>query len=167
MNQNELQKILSECAAERVALVQRHEAGARVVSHYDFNNTYQYIVNREETHLRWLRDALGELGQPLPAAASTIDVPAVQKAKKVEPSSFRAVLDDDATRLKAFVQKWKPRVATVEHVRHRKMLEVILGESQEHARLFEQAASGFEDLLGRRTGGVARQGGVLPSRWQE
>ena len=29
MNQNELQKILSECAAERVALVQRHEAGAR------------------------------------------------------------------------------------------------------------------------------------------
>lgn len=167
MNQNELQRILTECAAERVALVQRHEAGARVVSHYDFNNTYQYIVNREETHLRWLRDALGEIGQPFPAAASTIDVPAVQKTRKVEPSAFRAVLEDDSTRLAAFVQKWTPRIAPMTHVRHRKMLEVILGESLEHARLFGQAASGFEDLLGRRTGGVARQGGVLPTRWME
>ncbi len=167
MNQNELQRILTECAGERVALVQRHEAGARVVSHYDFNNTYQYIINREETHLRWLRDALGELGQTLPGASSTIDVPAVLKAKKVEPASFRAVLEDDATRLTGFVQKWRPQVAPMTHVRHRKMLEVILGESLEHARLFGQAAAGFEDLLGRRTGGVARQGGVLPTRWME
>ena len=30
-----------------------------------------------------------------------------------------------------------------------------------------QAAAGFEDLLGKRTGGVARVGGVLPARWME
>jgi hypothetical protein len=47
------------------------------------------------------------------------------------------------------------------------MLNVILGESLEHKRLFEQAAAGMEDLLGRRTGGVERVGGVLPTRWLE
>jgi len=48
--QNDLQELLSTAAAERLALIQRHEAGARVVSHYDFNNTYQYVISREETH---------------------------------------------------------------------------------------------------------------------
>ena len=47
------------------------------------------------------------------------------------------------------------------------MLDVVLGESVEHQRLFEQAAAGFEDVIGRRTGGVARVGAVLPDRWQE
>ena len=45
--QNELQQLLTDLAAERVALIERHEAGARVVSHYDFNNTYQYVIARE------------------------------------------------------------------------------------------------------------------------
>ena len=40
--------------------VERHEASARAVSHYDFNNTYQYVINREETHLSWLQNALAE-----------------------------------------------------------------------------------------------------------
>ena len=53
------------------------------------------------------------------------------------------------------------------HARHRTMLNVVLGESLEHQRLFAQAAAGFEDLLGKRTGGVARVGGVLPARWME
>jgi hypothetical protein len=47
------------------------------------------------------------------------------------------------------------------------MLGVVLGESREHQRLFEQAAVGMEDVLGRRTGGVPRQGSVLPVRWLE
>jgi hypothetical protein len=47
------------------------------------------------------------------------------------------------------------------------MLGVVLGESPEHQRLFQQAAEGLEDLLGKRTGGVARVGAVLPTRWQE
>ena len=47
------------------------------------------------------------------------------------------------------------------------MLGVVLGESVEHQRLFEQAASGLEDVIGRRTAGAERVGAVLPTRWQE
>jgi uncharacterized protein (DUF1501 family) len=166
--QNELQQLLTDLAAERVALIERHEAGARVVSHYDFNNTYQYVIAREETHLGWLGAALEELGAGLPKASAALAVPAAGKmSKKVEPAAFKSILEDDARTLGAFVQKWRPRVEAMTHARHRTMLNVVLGESLEHQRLFTQAAAGFEDLLGKRTGGVARVGGVLPARWME
>jgi hypothetical protein len=166
--QNELQQFLSTAAAERLALIQRHEAGARVVSHYDFNNTYQYVISREETHLSWLQNALAELGAALPAAAAAIPVPAIPKhGKKIEPGIFRNILEDDASGLQRFIERWRPRLAAMTHARHRNMMGVILGESAEHRRLFEQAASGDEDVLGKRTPGAARVGGVLPDRWQE
>ena len=168
MKSPELQQLLTEFAAERLALLQRHEAGARTVAHYDFNNTYQYVISREETHLSWLQNALSDFNASLPAAAAAIPVPAVTKSgRKVEPSAYSGILQDDASGLAAFVDRWRPRVAHMTHARHRNMLDVILGESLEHKRLFDQAASGFEDLLGRRTGGVPRQGGVLPARWME
>ena len=166
--QNELQQLLTDLASERVALIERHEAGARVVSHYDFNNTYQYVIAREETHLGWLGSALTELGAAMPKASAALPVPAVGKiTKKVEPAAFKSILDDDARTLGAFVQKWRPKLEAITHARHRTMLNVVMGESLEHQRLFAQAAAGFEDLLGKRTGGVARVGGVLPARWQE
>jgi hypothetical protein len=166
--QRDLQALLSEAAAERLAILQRHEAGARVVANYDFNNTYQYIISREETHLQWLQNALAEFGVPLPPAASAIPVPEVAKqGKKIEVGAYRGILEDDAQRLGAFVQRWRPRVEAMSHARHRIMMDVVLGESLEHQRLFTQAASGFEDVLGRRTDGAARVGQVLPSRWQE
>ena len=166
--QNELQQLLTEIAAERVALLERHEAGARTVSHYDFNNTYQYVIAREETHLTWLQDAVAELGAPMPKASSTLPVPAVGKVgKQVAPAAFKDVCEDDGRTLSAFVAKWRPRVDAMSHARHRTMLNVVLGESLEHQRLFAQAASGFEDLLGKRTTGSARVGGVLPARWME
>jgi hypothetical protein len=164
----ELQQILTEFTAERVALLERHEAGARGVSHYDFNNTYQYVISREETHLSWLEAALKEAGLTLPRAASALPVPPVPKpGRTADPGFFRAILEDDAQHLGAFVKKWRPRVDRMTHARHRTMLNVILGESLEHERFFSQAAAGLEDLLGRRTGGVARQGSVLPTRWLE
>jgi uncharacterized protein (DUF1501 family) len=166
--QNELQQLMTEFAAERVALLERHEAGARVVSHYDFNNTYQYVIAREETHVTWLTDALTELGTVLPKGSSTMTVPAAGKiGKTAAPAAFRAILEDDAKTLGAFVQKWRPRVETMTHARHRTMLKVVLGESLEHQRLFQQAASGFEDLLGKRTADAVRVGAVLPARWME
>jgi len=166
--QNELQQLLTDLAGERVALIERHEADARTVSHYDFNNTYQYVIAREETHLGWLGTALAELGVSLPKASGTLAVPAAGKtSKKVEPSAFKAIFEDDSKTLGAFVQKWRPKVEAMTHARHRTMLNVLLGESLEHKRLFDQAAAGFEDLLGKRTGGVARVGGVLPARWME
>src|SRR5215510_1536998 len=79
VQQDALRSLLTAITADRVALIQRHEAGARVVSHYDFNNAYQYVIAREETHLGWLRSALEEWGAPMPAAASEIPVPALSK----------------------------------------------------------------------------------------
>jgi hypothetical protein len=166
---SDLPTLLSEFAAERVALIERHEASARAVSHYDFNNAYQYVINREETHLSWLQNALAEYTLVVPpAGAAALPAPVAPKSRKtVEASAFRNILDDDARYLGAFVEKWRPRVDAVTHARHRGMLNVILGESMEHIRFFEQAAAGLEDLLGRRTGGVERVGGVLPTRWLE
>ncbi len=168
MKHEQLQQTLSEFAADRLAILQRHEAGARAVSHYDFNNTYQYVISREETHLGWLRSALAEFGATLPPAAAALPMPDVPKPSKAESASpCNGILEDDVRHLHAFVEKWRSRLEGVSHARHRTMLQVILGESLEHQRFFEQGAAGFEDLLGRRTGGVARVGGVLPTRWIE
>lgn len=166
---SQLQTLLTEFSAGRLALLERHEASARIVGHYDFNNTYQYVINREETHLSWLLNALAEYGAVLPPAASAaLPAPEAPKAKKrVEVSAYRGILEEDAGFLGSFVEKWRPRVQTMTHARHSNMLNVILGESIEHRRFFTQAAAGFEDLLGRRTGGVPRVGAVLPTRWLE
>jgi hypothetical protein len=168
VQQDELRSLLTAIAADRVALIQRHEAGARVVSHYDFNNAYQYVIAREETHLSWLRAALEELGAPMPPAAADIAVPTLAKpAKHADASRYSGILEDDARHLASFAEKWRPKVATITHARHRTMLGVVLGESREHQRLFEQAAAGLEDVIGRRTDGAERVGAVLPTRWQE
>ena len=166
---SELQTLLTEFAAGRLALLERHEASARIVGHYDFNNTYQYVINREETHLSWVQNALVEYGAVLPPVTSAaLPAPEAPTTKKrVEVSAYRSILEDDARYLGAFVEKWRPRVDEMSHARHRTMLNVVLGESMEHKRFFEQAALGFEDLLGRRTAGAERVGAVLPTRWLE
>ena len=168
-HQDELRTFLTEFAAERLGILERHEASARVVSHYDFNNTYQYVINREETHVSWLQTALAEYSQPLPPASPSLPEPAAPKLvkKKAVASAFRGILEEDVRGLAAFVEKWRPRVDQLSHARHRTMLQVILGESMEHRRLFEQAAAGMEDVLGKRTTFAARVGAVLPTRWQE
>ena len=82
-------------------------------------------------------------------------MPAVSKpGKNAEAAAYRNILEDDARHLAAFVERWRPRVATVTHARHRTMLGVVLGESVEHQRLFEQAGAGLEDVIGRRTAGA-------------
>lgn len=168
MKQDELQQTLSQFAADRLALLQRHEAGARAVSHYDFNNAYQYVVAREETQLGWLRNALGDVGASLPAASAALGMPAAPgPSTRADPARYRGILEDDARHLARFIETWRERTASVTHARHRLMLDVILGESREHQRLFEQAAAGFEDVLGRRSNGLPRVGSVLSTRWIE
>ena len=71
---------------------------------------------------------------------------------------------DDAA---AFVARWRPRVDKLTHARHKVMLNVILGETLEHKRFFDQALAGRTDLLGRRTDGAGTPGVVLPTRWVE
>jgi hypothetical protein len=164
-----LHALLLEFAEDRLGLVERHEASARIVSHYDFNNAYQYVINREETHLEWVKSALADAAAtPVLVSAAALPVPVAPPGKKtVDVSAYRAILEDDARYLAAFVEKWRPRVDRLSHARHRTMLGVVLGESMEHTRFFELAAAGVENLLGRRTAGSARVGGVLPTRWQE
>ena len=168
MQKDALQTLLTNAAAERLALLQRHEAAARVVSHYDFNNTYQYVISREETHVSWLQNALAEFGLALPQPSPALPAPVAPKvSKKVEPSAFRGILEEDARSLGEFALRWRPIADSMEHARHKIMLNVVIGESLEHKRLFEQAAAGFEDVLGRRTAMAERVGAVLPTRWME
>ena len=77
----------------------------------------------------------------------------------------RAVIEDDARQAQAFVDRWASRVEGVSNARHRTMLRVVVGETREHRRFFEQMISGREDVLGRRGPGASTGGGVLPVRW--
>ena len=147
---------------DKGALRGRHEAVARIVGQYDVNNTYQYVIAREDQHLRWLADAIADLGGLVP------DPPVPQTVAPVKgDEAVRGVVGDDAQGLDGFVGAWRPRVAAISNARHRLMLELMLGETQEQARLFHQAAAGRLDLLGRRTGGDRLAGSVLPTRWVE
>src|SRR5258705_7007325 len=108
---SDLQTLLTEFAAERVALIERHEASARAVSHYDFNNTYQYVINREETHLSWLQTALAEYHAVIPPAGSAaLPAPETPRtSKKFEASAILGPLWDEAGHPSTFVSKLCPR----------------------------------------------------------
>lgn len=158
----ELISLLQELYRDKLALRQRHEAGARLVSNYDFNNTYQYVIAREDTHLSWLRSSIEELGGSLPEAPP----PDVPKGSG-QGDRLRAILADDSRRAQEFVDRWTAPAAGMSHARHQKMVGIILGETLEHKRFFDHALNGRQDLLGRRTGGKSTGGGVLPVRWVE
>jgi hypothetical protein len=155
----ELVKLLQEFYSERLALTLRHQAVARHVGNLDQNNTYQYVVNREDTHLSWIQSAIEELGGVLPAAGREPEL----QAKGTE--AVAALVREDAGMADRFVAAWTPRVETVSNARHRSMMRVVLGETREHQRFFEQAAAGREDLLGRRMDAGPRRGAVIHTRW--
>jgi hypothetical protein len=154
----ELAPLLVECHTDRLGLLQRHVASAVHIGDYDINNAYQYVVAREETHVYWLHRAILDVGAKVAADPAP---PAVAAAP------LRELAAADARANAAFVEKWAAPVKTVSHARHRKMLEVILGEVQEHRRLFEQAAEGRTDIIGTSLPGVDHAGVVLGTRWVE
>ncbi len=163
MKPAELLALLRDFYTDKRAQRNRHAASARLVRVYDFNNTYQYILNREDAHLSWLREAIELLGGTLtepPAPAEPTAVPA-----RSDPTAETVRGDAETTR--ALIEKWQGRFDAVTHARHRLMLNVVLGEMREHQRFFEQAAAGRTDLLGRRTSGMDPVGGVMPTRWVE
>jgi len=150
--------LLLEFYREKLASVLAHQAGARMVSQYDANNAYQYVINREDTQLAWLAAAILDLGGDVPPNAS----------EPARGDSANAVFEEDARQAASFVERWRPRVDTMKHARHRGMLGVILGETLEQQRFFEQARAGRTDLLGERTEKAGRLvGAVLPTRWIE
>jgi hypothetical protein len=152
--------LLQDAYRDRLALLERHIAGATRIGDYEFNNTYQYVIGREEIHVQWLRDALVDLGADVPAQAPAHAVP---EGKGV--AGERAIIEDDQRLGKAFVEKWRARLGDVRNARHRRMLDVILGEVVEQTRFFELALAGRDDLLGRRMPGASTGDGVLPVRW--
>ncbi len=159
----ELLSILQGVYAEKLGLYRRHEAGARQVSGYVYNNTYQYVLGRESAHLSWLREAIVGLGGVPAESVEAMTVPPRARNENID----RVVAEDDAQRVRQFLERWRPRVALIEHARHRKMLELMFGECAEHLRFFEQAASGEGALLGRRMEGAGTGDGVLSTRWIE
>jgi len=159
----ELLGLLQEFYSDKLAALLAHEAGSRLIRQFDINNTYQYIINREEVQLSWLSRAILELDGTVPEA----DAPS-RTANSKDRNDFRAIVEDDARAAQAFVDRWRSRVDAMSNARHRGMLRVILGETLEQKRFFEQAAAGQIDLLGRRSEQVGpRVGEVLPTRWIE
>jgi len=162
VNTAELLAALKEFHRDKLALRQRHTAVARHVADYNFNNTYQYVIAREDMHLSWLEQAIAGLG----AAADDVPEPQIPSPGKKKDASLTLV-QEDAREAEALVSRWRPRLDGITHARHRTMLQVILGETLEHKRFFDQMLAGNEDLLGRRMDGAGTGDGVLGVRWLE
>ena len=163
MRPAELLSLLTDLHGDKLGLRQRHVAAARLIDHYDFNNTYQYIIAREDTHLAWLCAAITDLGG---TPAPLVPEPQLNAAGR-GTERLQGLFRDDVALVDAFIAKWAPRIPAITHARHRRMCEVLLGETREHRRLFAQALEGRDDVLGRRTGGLPTGGGVLATRWVE
>ena len=160
MKPAELLQLLREFYREKSTLRQRHVAAARFVVDYDFNNAYQYVINREDVHLTWVYDAITDHG----GTAEDVSEPAIEAAGKKEDAQAR-VIREDRDQAQAFVDRWRDRVEHMTNARLRTMLQVVLGETLEQKRFFEQALAGRTDLLGRRADGAGTPGVVLPTRW--
>jgi hypothetical protein len=155
----ELLRFLQDFYRETLELTLARQANARSVGAYDANNAYQQVLGRQDVHLRWLSDAIADLG------GSVGDEPGGEPARLVASKELiQHIIEGDAQAERSFIARWEPRVATVTNARHRKMLELILGEMAEHLRVFQQALEGRTDLLGRHADGKVLSGLVLPGR---
>jgi hypothetical protein len=155
----DLLALLRAIYEDKAALRRRHEAGARRVGRYLFNNTYQYIIAREDTHLCWLRDGIEGMGGTPPEVSAT---------SGFEPAgSEREIISADLDALRGFTERWQAKTEVVSNARHRLMLTLLMGETLEQQRFLEQALAGRADLLGRRTSGPETAGSVVGTRWME
>jgi hypothetical protein len=154
--------LLQDFYRDRLAVLNRHVEGAKAVSDYEFNNTYQYIIAREDLHVQWVRDAIRDLGGEVPTQITTIPVP-TGKGLALQA----AIFDDDIRSQQSLVDKWRAKIEPMTNARHQGMIKVVLGEVLEHKRFFEQAKAGHDGLLGTRMPGASTGDGVLPTRWLE
>jgi hypothetical protein len=159
----DLLPLLQEFHREKLEMMLRHQAGARFMRQYDVNNTYQYIVNRDDVQLSWLETAIRELdGTVAPQSEPQ------RNGSGKHDEQVRRILEEDSRDAQAFVERWRPRIADMTNARHAKMLRLILGEVLEQKLFFDQALAGRTDLLGRRGPQVGKSHGeVLPARWIE
>jgi hypothetical protein len=153
----ELLAFLNEFHRETLELFKARQTSAQSVAAYDANNGYQQVLGRQEVHLRWLSDAIAALGGN--AADSPDEV-----SGKAARESARSIIDADAATQREFVDRWAPRIPRVTNARHRKLLELILGEMKEHLRVLEQASESRPDLLGPHADGKVLRGSVIAAR---
>ncbi len=157
MSPAELLALLTEFHRDTLELFKGLQTSAQSVAAYDANNGYQQVLGRQEVHLRWLSDAIAALGG---TAADSPD----KVSGKAARESARSIIEADIASWRAFLDRWSPRVAAVTNARHRKLLELILGEMREHLRVLQQAAEGRSDLLGRHSDGKVLRGSVIAAR---
>ena len=155
----ELLDFMTAFYRDKLTIRNRHVAAARFVADYNVNNTYQYVINRDDMHVRWLQDAIVDLG----GSPDDQPVPELDPGKGKDAQQKMLVADRDAAQ--KLVERWRARVDALPNARHRGLLRVILGETLEQQRFFEQALAGREDLLGRRADGASTGDGVLSTRW--
>jgi hypothetical protein len=153
----ELLKLLNDFHRQTLELFKARQTNAQSVDAYDANNGYQQVIGRQEVHLRWLSDAIASLGD---TAADSAD----QISGTASRENIKSIIDRDAGNQKAFIDRWTPIVPTVTNARHRKLLELILGEMTEHLRMLEQAAESRPDVLGRHADGKVLRGTVIAAR---
>jgi hypothetical protein len=159
---NDLLSVLQEFYRDKLAMLSRREAAARHITQYDVNNTYQYIINRDEVQLSWLESAIARLGGTVPAAEPPPPMPGSG------PEAARQAMEEDARAAQAFVDRWRPRVESLRNARDAKLLQLVLGEVLEQKRFVEQGLAGRTDLLGRRAAQTGPAiGEVMPTRWIE
>ena len=160
MTSAELLEFVSAFYRDKLSMRNRHVAAARHVADYNVNNTYQYIVNRDDTHVRWLQDAIVDLG----GTPEEQPVPDLKPEGKADAAQ-RSVVTADRDAAAKFIERWTPKVEALPNARHRTMLRVMIGEIAEQVRFFEQALAGRDDLLGRRADGAGTGDGVMANRW--
>jgi hypothetical protein len=153
----ELLILLNDFHRETLQIFKARQTRAQSVAAYDANNGYQQVLGRQEVHLRWLSDAIAALG------GTAVDSPDELSGKAARESA-RVIIDADAAEQREFLERWAPRVSAVTNARHRKLLELILGEMKEHLRVLEQASESRSDLLGRHSDGKVLRGSVLAAR---
>jgi hypothetical protein len=155
----DLLELLQQLYRDTAELVMRRQAAARGVTDYNVNNAYQQVLGRQDVHLRWLADAIEGLGGQSAAPLELVSGDS-QGARR----DLKGLIQSDQQAQRDLIDRWAPRVATVTHARHRKMLDLILGEMSEHLRVFQHAADGRDDLLGRHSDGKVLRGEVMAAR---
>ena len=157
MSPSELMTFLNDFYRDTLGLFKARQTNAQSVAAYDANNGFQQILGRQEIHLQWVRDAVASLGG---TAADSLD----QVSGKASRETAKSIIEADAAAQKAFIDRWAPRISAVTNARHRKMLELIVGEMKEHLRFLQQGAESRADLLGRHSDGKVLRGTVMAAR---
>ena len=155
----ELLDLLQAFYRETLTIVQARQINARSITDYNANNGYQQVLGRQDVHLRWLSDAIDSLG-----GAASAPGQAQEDAVTSAPKDVKALVAADEHNHAVFIDQWSARVPHVTNARHRKMLDLILGEMKEHLRVLQQAQAGRGDMLGHQAKGKVERGEVMAAR---